>query len=134
MIVAAGMAGVKHHSAFHRIFAAARWSLDAAGLAVFRLLEPWLDEAMILLAIDDTLARKRGLKVFGVGMHHDPLLSSRGHKVTNWALNWVVLGVIVRFPLWPDRPFCLPILFRLYWNEKAAAYNTTSPVMPDQYY
>mgnify|MGYP001823311306 CR=1 FL=1 len=44
-----------------------------------------------------------------------------GHKVTKWGLNWVVLGVIVRFPLWPDRPFCLPILFRLYLNEKAAA-------------
>ena len=121
MIVAASVAGVKHHSAFHRIFASASWSLDAAGLAVFRLLESFLDEETILLAIDDTLARKRGLKIFGVGMHHDPLLSSRGHKVTNWALNWVVLGVIVRFPLWPDRPFCLPILFRLYLNEKAAA-------------
>ena len=121
MIVAAGVAGVKHHSAFHRIFATARWSLDAAGLAVFRLIEPFLREEMVLVGIDDTLARKRGLKIFGVGMHHDPLLSSRGHKVTNWALNWVVLGVIVRFPLWPDRPFCLPILFRLYLNEKAAA-------------
>ena len=120
MIVAAGVAGVKHHSLFHRIFAAARWSLDDAGLAVFRLLEAYLDEEMTLLGIDDTLARKRGLKIFGVGMHHDPLLSSRGHKVTNWGLNWVVLGVIVRFPLWPDRPFCLPILFRLYLNEKAA--------------
>lgn len=121
MIVAAGVAGVKHHSVFHRIFATARWSLDAAGLAVFRLIEAYLGEEMILLGIDDTLARKRGLKIFGVGMHHDPLLSSRGHKVTNWALNWVVLGVIVHFPLWPDRPFCLPILFRLYLNEKAAA-------------
>ena len=121
MIVASGMAGVKHHSAFHRIFATARWSLDAAGLAVFRLLEPYLGDEMILLAVDDTLARKRGLKIFGVGMHLDPLLSSRGHKVTNWGLNWVVLGVIVHLPLWPDRPFCLPILFRLYLNKKAAA-------------
>jgi hypothetical protein len=88
---------------------------------VFRLLEPYLGEETILLGLDDTLARKRGLKIFGVGMHHDPLLSSRGHKVTNWSLNWVVLGVIVHLPLWPDRPFCLPILFRLYLNKKAAA-------------
>jgi hypothetical protein len=53
-------------------------------------------------------------------MHIDPLLSSRGKPITNWGLNFVVLGVIVRFPLWPDRPFCLPILFRLYLNQKAA--------------
>jgi hypothetical protein len=32
-----------------------------------------------------------------------------------------VLGVIVRFPLWPERAFCLPILFRLYLNNDAAA-------------
>jgi hypothetical protein len=122
MIVAAGMAGVRHHSAFHRVFAAARWSLDQFGLAVFRLIEPWLDEdAAVLLSLDDTLVRKSGLKVFGAGMHHDPQLSSRGHKVTRWSLNFVVLCVIVRFPLWPDRPFSLPILVRLYLNKKQAA-------------
>jgi len=120
MIVAAGMAGIKHHSVFHRIFASAGWSRDAAGLAVFRMVERWLGEDMILLGVDDTLARKRGLKIFGAGMHHDPLLSSRGFTVTNWGLNWVIVGVIVRFPLWPDRPFCLPVLFRLYLNKKAA--------------
>lgn len=121
MIVAAGMAGVKHHSSFHRVFSAARWSLDAFGLAVFRLIEPHLDENdSVLLAIDDTLAHKFGLKIFGAGMHHDPLQSSRGHKVVAWGLNFVALGVIVRFPLWPDRPFLLPVLVRLYLNKKQA--------------
>ena len=53
-------------------------------------------------------------------MHHDPLLSSRAKAITNWGHSWVVLGVIVRFPLWPERPFCLPILFRLYLNKAKA--------------
>jgi hypothetical protein len=121
MVTAAGVAGKRHHAAFHRFFAQASWSLDALGLAVFKLLEPWLDNGTVFLAIDDTLARKRGLKTFGVGMHHDPLLSSRGKAITNWGHSWVVLGVIVRFPGWPKRVFCLPILFRLYLNEQAAA-------------
>jgi hypothetical protein len=121
MIVAADAVATKHHSAFHRVFAAARWSLDELGLAVFRLVVPWLGDAAILLAIDDTLARKRGLKVFGVGMHHDPLISTRKVALTNWGHSWVVLGVIVRFPFCPDRCFCLPILFRLYVNKKTAA-------------
>jgi hypothetical protein len=120
ILVAGGLAGKRHHSAFHRVFATARWSLDALGLAVFRLIEPLVPEGVIYIAVDDTLARKRGTKIFGVGMHHDPLLSSRGKQITNWGLNFVVLGVIVRFPVWPDRPFCLPILFRLYLNQKAA--------------
>lgn len=120
MLVAAGVAGKRHHSAFHRFFAEATWSRDELGLAVLRLLEPFLDEDQVLLAIDDTLARKRGKKMFGTGMHHDPLLSSRGKAITNWGHSWVVLGVIVRFPLWPERVFCLPILFRLYLNKQSA--------------
>ena len=126
MIAAAGVVREKHFSAFHRFFAEAPWSLDAIGLIVFDLATPWLGtsgslDEPIFLAVDDTLARKRGLKVFGVGMHHDPLLSSRPKAITNWGHSWVVLGVIVRFPLWPERAFCLPILFRLYLNHEAAA-------------
>lgn len=120
MIAAAGAVGRKHHSAFHRLFANAAWSLDPLGLIVFRILAPWLGE-VVFLAVDDTLARKRGQKMFGVGMHHDPLLSSRGKAITNWGHSWVVLGVLVQFPLWPERTFCLPILFRLYLNKKSAA-------------
>jgi hypothetical protein len=120
MIVAADAVGTKHHSAFHRVFSVARWSLDTCGLAVFDLLGPWFGTDPILLGIDDTLARKRGLKIFGVGMHHDPLLSTRKTALTNWGHSWVVLGVIVRFPFCQDRFFCLPILFRLYVNKKTA--------------
>jgi hypothetical protein len=120
MLLAAGALGRKHHSAFHRVFSAARWSLDRLGLAVFDLLVPWLGER-VFLAVDDTLARKRGLKVFGVGMHLDPIISSRGRKLVNWGHSWVVLGVLLRFPLWPERWFCLPVLFRLYLNQSAAA-------------
>jgi hypothetical protein len=121
MLQAAGAVGLKHHSAFHRLFASARWSRDRLGLVVFDLLSSYLDDQVVMLALDDTLARKRGLKMFGVGMHHDPLLSSRGKAITNWGHSWVVLGVIVRFRLWPERAFCLPILFRLYLNKNTAA-------------
>ncbi len=120
MIVAAGAVGKKHHSAFHRVFSSARWSRDRLGLAAFDLLSPGLGD-VALLAVDDTLARKRGLKTFGVGMHLDPMISSRGKKLVNWGHSWIVLGVLVRFPLWPERWFCLPILFRLYLNKKGAA-------------
>ena len=119
MIVAAGATHAKHFSAFHRVFSAAAWSRDELGLSVFALLAPWLGET-VLLGVDDTLARKRGLKMFGTGMHHDPLLSSRGYVVTNWGHSWVVLSVLVKFPLWPDRVFSLPVLFRLYLNKAKA--------------
>lgn len=119
MIVAADAVERKHFSSFHRFFSQAAWSRDDLGLAVFALLRPWLGE-VTHLSVDDTLARKRGLKMFGTGMHIDPLLSSRGYKVTNWGHCWVVLCVIVEFPFWPGRYFSLPILFRLYLNKKKA--------------
>ena len=122
MIVAADAVGRKHHSAFHRLFASASWSLDALGLAVFALIEPWLDiDAAVMLALDDTPARKRGVKMFGVGMHHDPLISSRKTAVVNRGHSWVMLSVLVKFPFCDKRCFALPVLFRLYLNKKSAA-------------
>jgi hypothetical protein len=118
-ILAADAVGIKHHSAYHRLFAAARWSLDELGLAVFALILPLLND-LVWLGIDDTLARKRGLKVFGVGMHHDPLLSTRRTAVMNWGHCWVVLGVICKLPFCGERWFCLPVLFRLYVPKKTA--------------
>src|ERR1700733_9001190 len=57
ILLAAGVAGERHHSAFHRFFSEANWSLDALGLAVFRLIEPLAGD-LLLIAIDDTLAHK----------------------------------------------------------------------------
>jgi len=75
----------------------------------------------VRLALDDTLARKRGLKIHGVGLHHDPLLSTRKVALKNWGHSWVILGVIIRFPFRPDHAFCLPILFRLYIRKQTVA-------------
>ena len=119
-ILSAGDLATKHFSSYHRLFSAAQWSLDAVGLAVFDLIEPWLGE-VVMLGIDDTLARKRGLKIFGVGMHHDPLRSTRSRPVTSWGLSWVSLGVIVRLPFRADHSYYLPLVFRLYQNKTAAA-------------
>ena len=119
MILAAGDAAQKHFSSYHRLFSAARWSRDGLGLAVFDLIQPFLGD-LVMLGLDDTLARKRGLKMFGTGMHHDPLLSSRGKVITNWGHSWVVLGVIVELPFRRGHYYCLPILFRLYLNKKSA--------------
>ncbi len=121
-LLASGVAGVRHHAAFHRVFANAKWSPDKLGLAVFSLILTLIgDEKIIPLAIDDTLARKRGLKVFGVGMHHDPLLSSRKKAIVNWGHSWVVMGVLLELPFRKGHWFCLPIIFRLYRNKKTVA-------------
>ena len=120
LIRGAGAVGKKHLSSYHRLLAAAKGSLDELGLAVFVLLLPWLPQ-VIELSLDDTLCRKRGLKMYGAGMHHDPLQSSRQTKIVSWGHSWVVLAVVVRFPFCPNRVSSLPIRCRLYRNHKACA-------------
>lgn len=73
IIVAADAVGEghKHHSSYHRLFAAARWSPDELGLAVFGLVLP-LPGGAAPLAADDTPARERGLRVFGAGSKSTP--------------------------------------------------------------
>lgn len=118
MILAADAAsGAKHHSAYHRLFAAARWSLDELGLAVAHMLLSCTD-GMIVLALDDTLCRKHGRRMFGAGMHHDPLISSRKMDVCNFGHSWVIIGVVRRLPFCGERCWCLPVLFRLYRSKQ----------------
>lgn len=120
MILAAGPSATKHFSSYHRVFSTARWSIDALGLAVFEMAKPLLGD-IVMLGLDDTLARKRGLKIFGTGMHHDPLSSTRSLAFLRWGHSWVVLGLIVELPFRPGHHTFLPILFRLYLNRRSAA-------------
>ena len=61
------------------------WLLDKLSWVLARLLVDLASIGFIFLAVDDTLCRKRGLTVYGTGMHHDPLISSRGMKLVRMA-------------------------------------------------
>jgi len=120
-LVAAGVAGMRHHSAFHRLFSSAVWNLDDMSMQLFeRQILPSLP-GTVELVLDDTLMRKRGKKMYGTGMHHDPLCSTRRTAIVNWGLSWTVVAVPVVFPFHPTRVFAIPIMFRLYLNKKASA-------------
>lgn len=118
LIYSGDRVGVGHWSRFHRFFSHYVWSLDDLCLVLVRLLiAAFAATGVIDLAIDDTLCRKRGLHLFGAGMHHDPLVSSKAVKLVSWGHNWVILTLIVRLPFWaPSKVFALPIGFRLYRN------------------
>ncbi len=122
ILIAAGVSGKRHHAGFHRFFASARWSLDRLGLAILGLVLSLVPRSrVIFLSLDDTLARKRGRKIFGVGMHHDPLISSRKKAVLNRGHSWVVLSIVVELPFAKGLAYSLPVLFRLYRNKQSGA-------------
>lgn len=108
----------KHHSAYHRIFASARWSIDRVGLAVFDLVATLTRQNTYYLVGDDTLVQKTGLKVYGAGMHRDACQSSRSFTSFRWGLCWVVLCVLIPSRKNPERKYAIPVLLRLYLNTK----------------
>jgi DDE superfamily endonuclease len=122
-IFTSGQVGIGHWSCFHRFFSHYAWSFDhLCQLLARSLVQRFCPHGTIHLAGDDTLCRKRGLHLFGAGMHHDPLLSSKAVKVCSWGHSWVVLSLILSLPSWaPTRVFALPFAFRLYKNHQGLA-------------
>ena len=109
-----------HHSRYHNFFGKSVWKLDNLSWVLAKLLVAvFAPVGIIELGVDDTLCRKRGLMVYGTGMHHDPLISSRAKPLTSWGHDWVVVTLIVRNPFWAStKVWSLPIAFRLYRNRQ----------------
>jgi len=118
-LVTTGVAGRRHHEAFHRFFSRGTWDPDEVG----RLLFGWISShvpkgAPIRVALDDTLATKKGPHVFGIGSHLDAVRSTRRQKIFAFGHCWVVLAVLLPVPF-SSRSFALPVLFRLYRTVKS---------------
>ena len=118
-LVATGTSVQRHHSAYHRLFSTAQWCADEVGRRLFRLIVDVVPEdEPIGATLDDTLAKKKGPNIYGLGTHIDAVRSTRGHKIYAFGHVWVILCVSVRFPFSP-RPWSLPVLLRLYRNKKS---------------
>ena len=100
--------GNGHWSRFHRFFSHASWNIDALSMLLARLAVTILAPgATFLWAVDDTLCRKRGLTLYGAGMHYDPLISSRAKcsisQLTVWSGS-LAPAIVVRLWLASLRP------------------------------
>jgi hypothetical protein len=119
-LVAGDLASKKHWTAFYRFFNRGSWCVDTLGLKVAELLVTRFVPAGILTAaVDDTLHAKGGQHVFGAGIHHDPLTSTRARAQFQFGHCWVVLAIVVQLPF-AKRPRALPVLFRLNVPAKMA--------------
>jgi hypothetical protein len=103
-----------HFSDFHRVFSRAVWSLwplaRVLAAAVVRLVpagEP------LRIAVDETICRRQGRRVYGQACHRDPLKSSRTYTSYVWGHKWVVVSILVALPL-ISRPWALPVLVAMF--------------------
>ena len=120
---ATGLAAKRHHDTAYAVFHSAAWEWDDLGIVLATLILIHLvPGGEVWIVVDDTLCHKRGAKVAFGGIFLDAVLSSKKHKTFRFGLNWVVLGIVVTLPFRLDRPFCLPVLWRLYRKKGCAGY------------
>nr|MDQ2815488.1 transposase [Actinomycetota bacterium] len=112
MLSGAGLSRLWPHDRAHRFFARARWNAGDLGLAVACLVVSLLVPAgdPVSVAVDDTLFKRRGKKVWAASWFHDG--SAPGPAKTGYGNNWVVLAVIVRLP-GVSRPVAVPVMAKL---------------------
>ena len=112
MLTGAGLSRVWGHHRAHYFFARARWDPGELGLAVARLVVALLVPAgqPVVIAIDDTLFRRRGKKVWAASWFHDG--SVQGKHKTGRGNNWVIAAIVVDLPFC-SRPVALPVLAKL---------------------
>jgi hypothetical protein len=113
MLAGACLGGVWPHDRAHYFFARAAWDLDELGLAVARLVVALLVPAgaPVTVAVDDSVFRRCGRKVFGAVWQHDASAPARSKK--SFGTCFVTCGIVVSLPFC-TRPVCLPVLARLY--------------------
>ena len=136
IIFSSGNVGNGHWCRFHRFFSHSAWDLDTLALFLARLVGTILaGGATLFWAVDDTLCRKRGLTLYGAGMHYDPLISSRAKSLVSWGHDWVVLCLIIVKPLvgaheslrLADRRAAVPQSTRTHQGEEKAGQSLQTP-------
>jgi hypothetical protein len=125
-----GLASIRNFSKYHRVLSRAEWNGLNLAKIVFGLLVKLLPESWpILIAVDETLERRRGRKIKAKGLYRDGVRSSQSNVVTSFGLKWECMMLIVPLP-WCKRPWALPFLTLLApskkSNEKAGRRHKTS--------
>ena len=113
MLTGAGLSRLWSHDRAHTFFSRARWDPGILGISLSHRIARHLlpPDAPLVLAVDDTLFKRRGKKVFGAAWQHDG--AATGPKPIGRGTCFVVLGIIVQLPFLP-RPVCLPVMARLW--------------------
>ncbi len=112
MLSGAGLARRWPHDRAHWFFSRARWNAGDLGLAAALLVVSLLVPAgaPVDVAVDDTLFKRRGKKVWAASWFHDG--SAPGRAKTGYGNNWVVLGIVVRLRFM-SRPVAVPVMAKL---------------------
>jgi len=124
-----GLSAGRQFQMYHRVLNRAVWSSWALSRTLLRLLvETFVPTGPILCGLDDTIERRRGVKIKAKGIYRDPVRSSHGHFVKASGLRWLSLMLLAPIP-WAKRAWALPFLTCLapserFYEKKARGHKT----------
>lgn len=72
----------------------------------------------VLVAVDETLEKRRGRKIKAKGLYRDAVASSQSNVMTSYGLKWECMMLIVPLP-WCKRPWALPFLSVIAPSKKS---------------
>jgi hypothetical protein len=112
-----GLAGFSRFQRFHRVLSRAEWSsLHASRRLLQALVEAFAPEGPLVMALDDTIERRRGLKIAARGVYRDAVASSDKTVVKVSGLRWLCLMLVAPIP-WAGRLWALPFFSVLVPSE-----------------
>ena len=125
-----GLASECNFSKYHHVLSRAKWDgLMLAQIMLGLLIQLLPASWPVLIAVDETLERRRGRKIKAKGLYRDAVASSQSNVVTSYGLKWECMMLIVPLP-WCKRPWALPFLTVLApskrSNEAAGRRHKTS--------
>ena len=116
---AMGLSAERRFERDHRVLNRARWSSRQGARILLGLLLGMLPaQVPIVVAVDETLERRKGARIRAKGMSRDAVRTSRSTVVTCLGLEWICMALLVPVP-WGTRPWALPFLTRLAPSKRA---------------
>lgn len=106
-----GLGQERQFQNYHRVLNRAVWSSRALSEGLLRLLLAAFvpSGATVVLGADETLERRRGAHIAGLGCFRDAARSTAKNKVKSMGLRWLSLMLLVNVP-WSRRVWALPFL------------------------
>ena len=108
---AMGLAGSPHFTNYHRVLNRTQWSpWILSKLLLTLIIHSFVPAGMpLLLAVDETLERRRGPRIKYKGWFRDPIRSTMKHVSKSLGIRWICLAILVPVP-WSQRLWALPFM------------------------
>src|SRR3954464_7355557 len=109
----------RHFVNVHRVLSRAAWCPRTGSRILLGLLiAAFAPRGPVIMALDDTIERRRGKCISAKGIYRDPVRSSDSHFVKASGLRWMSLMLLAPIP-WAGRIWALPFLTALVPSERA---------------